>query len=384
MQRRNKKESGGIYAFIKTEARFRLCPRWLPNDMRLTNPQIVAVHAAVVGLILCASSSVRSESPRPSLVEQPQSNTVDLREAEVYLAQAPTQVGDQPDAPNDDEQDDGLGDLLDLSLDEMTRQAVVVPAFDQVVTTVARRESTIGRSPAAVFVVTNEMIRRSGATSIAEALRLVPGLNVARIDANKWAISSRGFNDRFANKMLVQVDGRTVYTPVFSGTYWDVQDVVLEDVDRIEVIRGPGATVWGANAVNGVINVLTKTSANTQGVYAKAGGGTEERGFSTARVGGTRDDLTWRAYGKWFDRGPQFTVGGAPERDDWQVGRGGFRMDWSPSQCDRFTFQGDMYDGNSGVNSIFNGLFNEKIDGNNILTTFVFVLHYSDFRKTSP
>ncbi len=166
--------------------------------MRLTNRKIAAAHAAALSLILCVTNGATGEPPSPSPVEQSQANTVDLREAEIYLAQAPSLVSEQPDAPNEDEQDDGLGDLLDLSLDEMTRQAVVVPAFDQVMTTVARRESTIGRSPAAVFVLTNEMIRRSGATSIAEALRLVPGLNVARIDGNKWAISSRGFNERFA------------------------------------------------------------------------------------------------------------------------------------------------------------------------------------------
>ena len=147
------------------------------------------------------------------------------------------------------------------------------------------------------------MIRRSGARALPEVLRMVPGLQVARIDANKWAITIRGLNARFANKLLVQVDGRAVYTPLFGGTYWDAQDVMLEDVERIEVIRGPGATVWGANAVNGVINILTKHSRDTTGALVSAGGGKEERAFGTGRVGGRiNENLHWRAYGKYSDR----------------------------------------------------------------------------------
>ena len=137
------------------------------------------------------------------------------------------------------------------------------------VTSVTKEQSTVGHSAAAIFVITNEMIRRSGATCIPEALRMAPGLEVARINSSTWAISSRGFNGLYANKLLVLIDGRTVYTPVSSGVYWDVQDVVLEDVERIEVIRGPGGTLWGANAVNGVINVITKNAKDTQGAYVR-------------------------------------------------------------------------------------------------------------------
>src|SRR5207237_10631022 len=129
-------------------------------------------------------------------------------------------------------------------------------------------------------------IRRSGLTSMPEALRLSPGLEVARQDSHTWAISSRGFNDEFANQLLVLIDGRSVYTPLFAGVYWDVQDLLLEDIDRIEVIRGPGATLWGANAVNGVINITTKSAKDTQGLLITAGGGTEERGFGGIQYGG--------------------------------------------------------------------------------------------------
>ena len=135
-------------------------------------------------------------------------------------------------------------------------------------------------------MITQEDVRRCGATSIPETLRMVPGLQVARIDANKWAISSRGFNGRLSNKMLVLMDGRSVYNPLFSGVYWDVQDLMLEDIERIEVIRGPGATLWGANAVNGVINIISKQAKDTQDGLVSAGSGNEERGFGGVRWGG--------------------------------------------------------------------------------------------------
>src|SRR3982075_3947619 len=153
------------------------------------------------------------------------------------------------------------------------------------VTSVSKRTQKVADAAAAVFVITQEDIRRSGATSIPEALRLVPGLEVARIDENKWAIGSRGFNGRFDNKLLVLIDGRSVYTPLFSGVYWNVQDVMLEDIDRIEVIRGPGATLWGANAVNGVINIISKKAKDTEGAVVAAGAGNEEGGSGGVRYG---------------------------------------------------------------------------------------------------
>src|SRR6202140_1143946 len=173
------------------------------------------------------------------------------------------------------------------------------------VTSVSKRTQKVADAAAAVFVITQEDIRRSGARSIPEALRLAPGLEVARIDSNKWAIASRGFNGRFDNKLLVLIDGRSVYTPLFSGVYWNVQDVMLEDIDRIEVIRGPGATLWGANAVNGVINIITKKAKATQGGVVTAGGGNEERGSVAARYGDKiGGDTTDRIYGKDFDWAP--------------------------------------------------------------------------------
>ena len=240
-------------------------------------------------------------------------------------------------------------------LEQLLQSAVEMPALQQEVTTVTGQQSTVGRSPAAVFVITQEMIHRSGARSIPEALRMAPGLQVARINSNQWAVTSRGFNTNIGgifatnNKLLVLIDGRTVYTPFYNGTYWDVQDVLLEDIDRIEVIRGPGATIWGANAVNGVINVITKRAADTQGGLANVGGGSEERGFANARVGGkSGENVHYRVYGKWFERDASFVPGASEAADDWRQGRGGFRVDWTPSCDDLVTLQGDIYGGESG------------------------------------
>jgi len=212
------------------------------------------------------------------------------------------------------------------------------------VTSVSKRTQKVADAAAAIFVITQEDIRRSGATSIPEALRLVPGLQVARIDQNKWAIGSRGFNGRFDNKLLVLIDGRSVYTPLFSGVYWNVQDVMLEDVDRIEVIRGPGATLWGANAVNGVINVITKKAKSTQSAVVTAGAGTEERAAGGVRYGGKVGDNTYfRAYTKYFNWGPSAYPSGMTAHDGWDALRGGFRGDWTPAGANSFTLQGDIY-----------------------------------------
>src|SRR6202040_2579554 len=168
-------------------------------------------------------------------------------------------------------------DLADRSLEDLMNIEV---------TSVSKKEQKLSQTPAAVFVITQEDIRRSGATNIPDLLRMVPGLDVAQINANTWAISARGFNLQFANKLLVLVDGRAVYTPLFGGVYWDTVDVPLEDIDRIEVIRGPGGTVWGANAVNGVINIITKSAADTQGGLVTGGAGSEAQGFGTVQYGG--------------------------------------------------------------------------------------------------
>jgi len=183
---------------------------------------------------------------------------------------------------------------LDLSLQELLNVEV---------TSVSKQKQLLSNSPAAIYVVTNESIRRSGATSIPQALRDVPGLHVAQIDSQKWAIGSRGFNGRYNNKLLVLMDGRTLYSPAFSGVYWEVQDTLMADIERIEVIRGPSAAMWGANAVNGVINIITKHSADTLGGYAELGAGDYEQGFAGFRYGSTlSDNATSRVYLKGFER----------------------------------------------------------------------------------
>ena len=217
------------------------------------------------------------------------------------------------------------------------------------VTSASKKQEKLSQTAAAIFVITQEDVRRSGATSIPELLRMVPGLNVAHIDANKWAISARGFNDRFANKMLVLMDGRTVYTPLFSGVYWDVQDTLLEDIERIEVIRGPGATLWGANAVNGVINVITKQAKDTQGGLVTAGAGNQERGFSAVRYGGKLNGRGYyRFFAKYVNRDNFANPSGQDAADGWAILRGGFRTDWNLTSRDSLTVQGDFYNGSAG------------------------------------
>lgn len=214
------------------------------------------------------------------------------------------------------------------------------------VTSVARYPQPLLRTASAIQVITQEQIRRSGATSIAELLRLADNLQVAQKNSHDWAISARGFNTDLGNKLLVMIDGRTVYTPLFSGVFWDVQDYLLQDIDRIEVISGPGGTLWGANAVNGVINIITKSAKDTQGEYAETGGGTELDTLDGARYGGSiSPSTTFRVYGKYDDRGDEVMADGAPGSDEWHQGRGGFRIDSDLSGRDALTVQGDAYDG---------------------------------------
>lgn len=249
-------------------------------------------------------------------------------------------------------------------------------SLDMPVSTVARQESTVGKSPAAVFVITNEMIHRSGAVNIPDVLRMAPGIEVAQISSDEWAISARGFSNLFSNKLLVQIDGRTVYDLFFGGVVWDVQDVMLEDVERIEVIRGPGATIWGSNAVNGVINIITKKAQDTQGLLVQGGAGSHERDYANARVGGRiGQDMYFRVYGKSFDRGPSYLEDGSFAPDAWHQGRCGFRMDYDASRSDAMTLQGDYYDGRIAtiqaptipVNPFFLPSDAGRVDGENIL-----------------
>src|SRR5471032_1948384 len=186
------------------------------------------------------------------------------------------------------------------------------------VTSVSKREQSLSRTAAAVFVINQEDIRRSGATNIPDLLRMAPGVDVEQIDNNAWAISIRGFNARYSNKVLVLIDGRTVYTPSFSGVFWEHLDMPLENIDRIEVIRGPGATVWGANAVNGVISIFTKSSKDTKGGLVTAGGGSQVYGAGLVQYGGTAgQDGAYRAFGKYFDIGNSAMANGSPAADHW-------------------------------------------------------------------
>ena len=214
------------------------------------------------------------------------------------------------------------------------------------VTSVSKRPERLAQTASAIQVITQEDIRRSGASSLPEALRLASNLQVAQVDSRQWAISGRGFNSTTANKLLVLIDGRTVYTPLFSGVFWDVQQVHLADIDRIEVISGPGATLWGANAVNGVINVITKDAKDTRGLLLSGGGGTELRGFGTVRYGGgLGSGVRYRIYGGGFSRDRTALSSGPDSAGDWHLGQGGFRLDWDASTMSHVTLQGDLYDG---------------------------------------
>lgn len=199
-------------------------------------------------------------------------------------------------------------------------------------------------SPAAVTVIAGDDVRRSGFRTLADALRLAPGVFVGKTSSHATSVGMRGFNGSLANKTLILIDGRSVYDPLFGGTFWDVQDVLLEDLDRIEVVRGPGATLWGANAVNGVVNVITKSAKDTQGLFVSGGGGTYERAFGEARYGAQLGESTWlRVYGKWFERDHLVDAMGGSTHDDWSMWRSGFRLDHEGDDDLTLTFQGDAY-----------------------------------------
>jgi iron complex outermembrane receptor protein len=233
--------------------------------------------------------------------------------------------------------DQELGALKSLSLEQL---------FDLEVTSVSQKPESLSQTAAAIHVVTQEDIRRTTAASIPELLRYVPGVEVARIDSRNYAITSRGFNGTVANKLLVLIDGRSVYTPLYSGVFWDAQDAFIDDIEQVEVIRGPGATVWGANAVNGVINVITKDAAQTPGWLIVGGGGNAEQGLEGLRYGGTLGPHAhFRVYGKRFDREASRFPNGREAGDEFRAGQGGLRIDGTSSSADAFTIQADAYDG---------------------------------------
>lgn len=228
--------------------------------------------------------------------------------------------------------------LRDLTLEQLGNVEV---------TTASKEPEKVWKTAAAIYVLTGDQIRRSGATSIPEALRLVPGVEVARISSDQWAVGIRGSETNFSKAVLVLIDGRSVYTPLYAGVYWDVQDLVLEDVDRIEVIRGPGATVWGPNSADGVINIITKKASETQGLLTSVLSGNVDRLIAEAQYGGTAGDhLSYRVYGKGFIREPQYHSD-HNDFDRWHQERGGFRVDWSNNARSNLMLEGDAYGGAS-------------------------------------
>jgi iron complex outermembrane recepter protein len=270
------------------------------------------------------------------------------------------------------------GSLKQLSLEQLGNLEV---------TTASKSPEQIWKTPAAIYVITQDDIRRSGAVSIPEVLRLAPGVEVARIDANKWSVGIRGFGSRLARSVLVLIDGRNVYNTLEAGTYWEVQDTVLEDIDRIEVIRGPGGTVWGPNAVNGVINIITKNSKDTQGFLVSVTAGSLKRGIASVRYGGGNSHgLSYRIYGKGFDRGSEHHFDNQ-NYDSWRAAQAGFRLDWVKSTRDTFTVQGDVYDEGAGetvtltnytppFSQIVTGT--ERLSGGNILGRWTRTFHEGD------
>jgi len=227
--------------------------------------------------------------------------------------------------------------LKKLSIDEL---------LDIEVTSVSKRAEKLSETASSIQVITQDEIRRSGASSLPEALRLAPNLEVAQIDSRQWAISARGFANSTANKLLVLIDGRTVYTPLYAGVFWDAQDTTLEDIERIEVISGPGATLWGSNAVNGVINITTKRARDTQGGLLSVGGGNELRKFGGLRYGDTLGaNVKYRVYAKYFDRDGTAFPNGVDVANGWHMAQGGFAIDDELSSRDATTLQGDVYRG---------------------------------------
>ncbi len=250
-----------------------------------------------------------------------------------------------------------------LSVDQL-KQLSLEQLLNVDVTSVSRHPQKWLEVPSAIQVVTGEDIERSGAMTIPEALRLAPNLDVAQKNPHDWGVSARGFNAALANKLLVMIDGRTVYTPLFSGVFWDVQDYLLHDLDRIEIVSGPGATLWGANAVNGVINITSKSAKDTPGLYVEGGGGTEWRDFAAVRYGTTiTPNVYLRVYGKTFDGDNAVFANGAEAPDSWTMRRGGFRLDADLPADTGVTLQGDMYQGSEYI--VTGGI--QRVSGGNLL-----------------
>jgi iron complex outermembrane recepter protein len=244
------------------------------------------------------------------------------------------------------------------------KQLTIEELLDIDVTTAARRPDSIRRAAAPVQVLTREDLHRAGVRYLAEALRLADAFYVGRFDGRTWVVNTRGLNINGTNKLQVMIDGRTIYSPLFSGIFWDAQDVLIDDVERIEIIRGPGASLWGANAVHGTINVITRRAADTQGTLLTLGSGNEELGIGDLRYGGrTGNGGAYRLYAKYGYRDAQVLVGGGSAHDPMRRGQAGGRYDWKPSKSTDATLQGDAYVGRLGlINST-----DTSISGGNVL-----------------
>ncbi len=251
----------------------------------------------------------------------------------IALAQAGLFTDEPPqvETPNDQ-------DISALGLEELLNYNVLA------VTSVTGNEHDLFKTPSAISVITSDDIRRAGHLNLPEALRLIPGMHVARLSSSQWAITSRGFNGRFANKLQVYIDGRTVYEPLFAGVLWNSVDLIINDIDRIEAIRGPGATLWGANSVNGVINITTKSAEDTLGAYATGGYGNEYQGFGAFRWGEALDDDSfYRIWGKYLNYDHLKAQDGSDRPDDWDVFHGGARFDFNTSSDSVFTVISDIH-----------------------------------------
>jgi iron complex outermembrane recepter protein len=279
------------------------------------------------------------------------------------MAQAPAARAQSEASPA------AVDQLKQLSLDDLEQTEV---------TSAARHPETLLDTASAIQVITSQDIEDSGAVTIPEALQFADNLDIAQKDPHDWAISARGFNSNLGDKMLVLMDGRSVYTPLFSGVFWNSQDYLLEDIDRIEVISGPGGTLWGANAVNGVISVTTKGAQDTQGFYVEQAAGSGVQEFSGARYGGTlAPNVYFRVYGKYLDVEDGQLPSGADATDAWKQGQGGFRIDALPSSHDTFTLQGDFYLGDEDLESGGDA----RIAGDNLLGRWTDILsNGSDIR----
>ncbi|MGC9949248.1 MAG: TonB-dependent receptor [Bryobacteraceae bacterium] len=270
-----------------------------------------------IGKVMADSVKLRAHLSRPAR---------SLIPLAMFLAGA-CLAGDTPPSPSD---------LADASLETLMNLEVSSPS---------RQEQKLGQTASAVYVITQDDIRRSGMSSIPELLRMVPGVQVARIDASSWSVTARGFAGQFADKMLVMIDGRSIYNHLNAGVYWEQNAVPLNDIERIEAIRGPGATMWGANAMNGVINIITKPARETQGLAVETGGGSEERASGSMRYGGAAGNrVSYRAYADYFQDGPLSSAGQAAY-DRWDSAQGGGRLDWQTSDRDTLSLEGNIYRG---------------------------------------